>query len=122
MSNENSIKEIEDKLTNLLKKKFISKKIIIKTIEIDQSECKADIVANYISKALEKRVPFRRAIKNAISKARTSNIKGIKVQVSGRLNGAEIARTEWIREGRVPLHTISAAIDYSSIKAHVDNV
>ena len=62
---------------------------------------------------LEKRVPFRRAMKSTIERAQLENVPGIKVQISGRLNGAEIARTEWLREGRVPLQTLRADIDYS---------
>jgi len=70
-------------------------------------------VAEQIVKKLENRYPFKRAMKEAIRQAQASGIEGIKIQVSGRLNGAEIARTEWKREGRVPLHTIRAKIGYS---------
>jgi ribosomal protein S3 len=67
---------------------------------------------------LEKRVAFRKAIKKAIGRAQAAKVLGIKVQVSGRLNGAEMARTEWIREGRVPLQTLRADIDYATREAH----
>jgi small subunit ribosomal protein S3 len=69
--------------------------------------------ALYIAQQLERRVSFRRVVRQAIQRAQRAEVKGIKVQVSGRLNGAEIARTEWVREGRVPLHTLRADIDYS---------
>jgi small subunit ribosomal protein S3 len=67
---------------------------------------------------LEKRVAFRRAIREALLRAQKQNVKGIKIQVSGRLNGAEMARTEWIREGRVPLQTLRADIDYATKEAN----
>jgi small subunit ribosomal protein S3 len=70
------------------------------------------LIAKYIAEQLEKRIPFRRAVKQTIKKVQRTSIKGIKVQVSGRLNGAEIARSEWKRDGKVPLHTLKARIDY----------
>lgn len=66
---------------------------------------------------MEKRIAFRRATRQAIQKAQRANVQGIKVQVSGRLNGAEIARSEWVREGRVPLQTLRADIDYATKEA-----
>jgi small subunit ribosomal protein S3 len=73
----------------------------------------ATLIARFIAEQLEKRTPFRRAVKLAIKKVQRTDIKGIKVQVSGRLNGIEIARSEWKRDGRVPLHTLRAKIDYT---------
>jgi small subunit ribosomal protein S3 len=73
----------------------------------------AELLAETLMEQLESRVPFRRAMKNIAERAKNANAKGIKVQVGGRLNGAEIARTEWLREGRVPLQTLRADIDYS---------
>jgi len=70
------------------------------------------LIAKFIAEQLEKRTPFRRAVKQTIKKVQRTSIKGIKVQVSGRLNGAEIARSEWKRDGKVPLHTLKARIDY----------
>jgi len=70
-------------------------------------------MAEYIAQQLERRVSFRRVVRQAIQRAQKAGIQGIKIQVSGRLNGAEIARTEWTREGRVPLHTLRADIDYA---------
>jgi ribosomal protein S3 len=72
----------------------------------------ATLIAKYIGEQLEKRTPFRRAVKQAIKKVQRTEIKGIKIEVSGRLNGVEIARSEWKRDGRVPLHTLRAKIDY----------
>jgi small subunit ribosomal protein S3 len=72
----------------------------------------ATLIAKYIGEQLEKRIPFRRAIKQTIKKVQRTSMKGIKIQVSGRLNGVEIARSEWKRDGRVPLHTLRAKIDY----------
>ena len=72
----------------------------------------ATLIAKYIAEQLEKRTPFRRAVKQTIKKVQRTEMKGIKVQVSGRLNGIEIARSEWKRDGRVPLHTLRAKIDY----------
>ncbi len=77
----------------------------------------AVLIAKYIGEQLEKRVPFRRAIKQTIKKVQKTEMKGIKIQVSGRLNGVEIARSEWKRDGRVPLHTLRARIDYTHQRA-----
>lgn len=85
--------------------------------EIDKPDLEATIVAEGIASQLEKRVMFRRAMKRAVQNTMRAGAKGIKVEVSGRLGGAEIARTEWYREGRVPLHTLRADIDYSIIRA-----
>lgn len=105
----------------LLKKiqKITSKntKIIFNIIEIKDVDINASLLNDYIVELLEKRTPFRRAVKKALERAKFAKVKGIKIQVSGRLNGAEMARTEWIRHGRVPLQTISANIDYSSKEA-----
>ena len=77
----------------------------------------ATLIAKFIADQLEKRIPFRRAVKQTIKKVQRSNMKGIKVQVSGRLNGIDIARSEWKRDGRVPLHTLRAKIDYAYERA-----
>ncbi len=81
-------------------------------------ELNAKLVADSIASQLERRVMFRRAMKKAVQNAMKLGAKGIKVEVSGRLGGAEIARSEWYREGRVPLHTLRADIDYSTAEAH----
>ena len=85
--------------------------------EVRKPELDAKLVAESIASQLERRVMFRRAMKRAVQNAMKSGAKGIKVAVGGRLGGAEIARTEWYREGRVPLHTFRADIDYASERA-----
>jgi small subunit ribosomal protein S3 len=77
----------------------------------------ATLIAKYIGEQLEKRTPFRRAVKQTIKKVQRTDIKGIKVQVSGRLNGIDIARSEWKRDGKVPLHTLKAKLDYTHQRA-----
>tara|TARA_R110000868_G_scaffold35134_1_gene126087 strand:- start:28668 stop:29351 length:684 start_codon:yes stop_codon:yes gene_type:complete len=86
--------------------------------EIKKPELHAQLVAETIAQQLEKRVMFRRAMKRAVSTAMRMGAKGIKVCVAGRLGGAEIARSEWYREGRVPLHTFRADIDYGVAEAN----
>ncbi|EGN76160.1 30S ribosomal protein S3 [Aliidiomarina shirensis] len=85
--------------------------------EVRKPELDAQLVAENIAGQLERRVMFRRAMKRAVQNAMRLGAKGIKVEVSGRLGGAEIARTEWYREGRVPLHTLRADIDYATAEA-----
>lgn len=86
--------------------------------EIRKPELDANLVAESICQQLEKRIMFRRAMKRAVQNSMRLGAKGVKVMVSGRLNGAEIARTEWYREGRVPLHTLRADVDYGLAEAH----
>ncbi|WP_422136688.1 30S ribosomal protein S3 [Endozoicomonas sp. ALD040] len=85
--------------------------------EVRKPELDAMLVAQSIAGQLERRVMFRRAMKRSVQNAMRLGAKGIKVQISGRLGGAEIARTEWYREGRVPLHTLRADIDYATYEA-----
>ncbi len=85
--------------------------------EIRKPELDATLVAESICQQLEKRIMFRRAMKRAVQNSMRLGAKGVKVMVAGRLNGAEIARTEWYREGRVPLHTLRADIDYGFAEA-----
>lgn len=85
--------------------------------EIKKPELDSKLVAESIAQQLEKRIQFRRAMKRAVGNAMRLGAEGIKVNVSGRLNGAEIARAEWYREGRVPLHTLRADIDYATYEA-----
>ena len=89
----------------------------ISVSEIRKPELDAKLVAEGIAQQLEKRVMFRRAMKRAVGNAMRLGAQGIKVCVSGRLNGADIARTEWYREGRVPLHTLRADVDYGLAEA-----
>lgn len=90
-----------------------NRQIRINVIEVSRVDADAGLIAEYIAQQLERRVSFRRVVRQAIQRAQRAEVQGIKVQVSGRLNGAEIARTEWTREGRVPLHTLRADIDYA---------
>ncbi|MBY8966704.1 30S ribosomal protein S3 [Algiphilus sp.] len=86
--------------------------------EIRKPELDAYLIAESVAQQLERRIMFRRAMKRSVQNAMRIGAGGIKIQVSGRLNGAEIARTEWYREGRVPLHTLRANIDYGLAEAH----
>lgn len=90
----------------------------ISVVEIRKPELEAQLVAESIAQQLERRIMFRRAMKRSVQNAMRLGALGIKVNVAGRLNGAEIARTEWYREGRVPLHTLRADIDYGFAEAH----
>jgi small subunit ribosomal protein S3 len=89
------------------------RQIRINVIEVAKIDADAALIAESIGEQLARRVSFRRVVRQAIQRAQRAEVKGIKIQVSGRLNGAEIARTEWTREGRVPLHTLRADIDYA---------
>lgn len=98
--------------------KMLGKDVAINIKEEKRPQASAQLVAENIATQLERRVAFRRAMKKAIQGALKSGAKGIKVQVAGRLGGAEMARTEWYLEGRVPLHTLRAKIDYGFAQAH----
>lgn len=102
---------------NITKKLNNNQKIRINIIEVTEPDREAKLLSQWIAQQLEKRVAFRRALRQGIQKAQKANIDGIKIQISGRLNGAEIARKEWVREGRVPLQTLKANIDYSYTRA-----
>ena len=107
-----------DKLKEDLSKVLHNNKHLrINVSELIKADSDASLIAEFIAQQLEKRVAFRRATRQAIQKAQRLNVQGIKVQVSGRLNGAEIARSEWVREGRVPLQTLRADIDYATKRA-----
>ena len=97
--------------------KFMGVPVRVNIEEIRKPELDSTLVAESIAQQLEKRVMFRRAMKRAVSNANRLGAKGIKICVSGRLGGAEIARCEWVREGRVPLHTFRANIDYGVAEA-----
>ena len=86
--------------------------------EIKRPEIDATLMAENIANQLERRIAYRRAIKRAMASAMRMNIAGCKIMVGGRLNGAEISRSEWVREGRVRLHTFKADIDYGVAEAH----
>lgn len=88
-------------------------KLAISIVKLANPNTSAGFLSDFLVEQLEKRIPFRRAMKSAIQRAQRAQIKGIKIQVSGRLNGAEIARSEWLRKGQVPLQTLRADVDYS---------
>ena len=91
--------------------------VAVDVIEVKRPELDANLVAQSIAEQLEGRVAFRRAMRKAVQSARKAGAKGIRIQCSGRLNGAEMGRREWYREGRVPLHTLRAVIDYGQSTA-----
>lgn len=94
--------------------KLTGKEVWVEVEEIKRPDLDAKIVADSIAKQLERRIPFRRAMKKAMQASLDAGALGIKIQVSGRLGGAEIARTEWYKEGSTPLHTLRADIDYAT--------
>ena len=98
--------------------KMISGDVNINIVEVKKPELDSQLVADNIAQQLEKRVAFRRAMKRAVQSAMRLGAGGIRVNCSGRLGGAEIARTEWYREGRVPLHTLRADVDYGVSRAN----
>ncbi|MBZ7987396.1 30S ribosomal protein S3 [Campylobacter canadensis] len=98
--------------------KIINKEVNLNIKEERKANASAQLAAESVATQLEKRVAFRRAMKKVIQNAQKAGAKGIKVSVSGRLGGAEMARTEWYLEGRVPLHTLRARIDYGFAEAH----
>jgi small subunit ribosomal protein S3 len=108
------IEKLKEDLSKVI---HAGKHLRINVSELLKADSDASLIAEFIAQQLEKRVAFRRATRQAIQKAQRLNVQGIKVQVSGRLNGAEIARSEWVREGRVPLQTLRADIDYATKRA-----
>jgi small subunit ribosomal protein S3 len=98
--------------------KISNKKVQIKIKEIKKPEGNAQIIAQNVAKQLQSRGSFRRVMKMAVSKAMQSGVQGVKIKCSGRLGGAEIARSEWMKEGRVPLHTLRSDIDYGVATAN----
>lgn len=108
---------IEALRTGLQKELGGNRQIRINVVEVQRVDADAFLIGEYIAQQLERRVSFRRVVRQAIQRAQRAGVQGIKIQVSGRLNGAEIARTEWTREGRVPLHTLRANIDYAYVTA-----
>jgi len=107
--------DIEKLKTNL--QKLIGKSIAVNIKEEKKANTSAQLVAENVATQLERRIAFRRAMKKVMQNAQRSGAKGIKVAVAGRLGGAEMARTEWYLEGRVPLHTLRAKIDYGFAEA-----
>ncbi|MGD0719553.1 MAG: 30S ribosomal protein S3 [Roseiarcus sp.] len=106
-----------DKLRKLVAK-LTDSEVAINIVEVRKPEVDATLVADSIAQQLERRVAFRRAMKRAVQSAMRLGAEGIRINCSGRLGGAEIARLEWYREGRVPLHTLRADVDYGVATAH----
>lgn len=96
---------------------YINKQVILNVVEVARINADAQLVSEAIAQQLEKRVAFRRAMKQAMQRTMRSGAQGIKVMVSGRLGGAEIARSEWAKEGRIPLQTLRADVDYGFAEA-----
>lgn len=107
--------EIEKLRKELLK--VTKKDVVVEVKEIRRPEIDAQLVAENVAQQLERRIAFRRAMKKSVSSALKSGAKGIRIATAGRLGGAEMARREWYREGRVPLHTLRADIDYGFAQA-----
>lgn len=109
---------IQNLLKNIKKLLPVDRQVTINIQEVEKVNLNASLLADLVVKQLEERVAFRRAMREALQAAQEDNIRGIKIEISGRLNGAEIARSEWIREGRVPLQTLRADIEYCVKEAH----
>jgi len=92
-------------------------KVTVDLVQIDEPNKNANIIADYVCDQLSKRVAFKRIMREVIKRAQAENVHGLKIQISGRLNGAEMARSEWLKEGRMPLQTLRADIDYASKKS-----
>ena len=107
-----------DRLKEDLQKMISGKQISLEIKEVRRAELDANLVAQNVALQLEKRISFRRAMKKTVLSSLRFGALGIKIRVSGRLGGAEIARSEWYREGRVPLHTLRADIDYGTARAN----
>jgi len=95
-----------------------NRQLTINVKEVENLSTNAPLIAELVAQQIEDRVPFRRAVREALQCMQDDKVNGIKVQVSGRLNGAEIARREWARDGRVPLQTLRADIDYATNEAN----
>ena len=98
--------------------KITDKDVQINIFEVKRPELDAQIVAANIARQIEGKIAYRRAVKMAIQSTMRSGAEGVKIQISGRLNGAEMARSEMFKEGRTPLHTLRADIDYALVEAH----
>jgi small subunit ribosomal protein S3 len=98
-------------------KKLTGKEIWIEVDEVKRPDLDAKLIADGIAKQIERRIPFRRVLKKAMQSSMDAGAAGVKVQISGRIGGAEIARTEWYKEGRIPLHTLRVDIDYATGRA-----
>lgn len=106
-----------DALRGEIKKLVKNDQVVVNIFEVRRPDLNAQLVAKSIAQQIESRVSFKRAMKKALQNAEKAGARGIKIMCSGRLNGAEIARSEQMREGQIPLHTLRADIDYASIQA-----
>ncbi|MCQ2739367.1 MAG: 30S ribosomal protein S3 [bacterium] len=106
------IDELKDEVS-----KYLGKPVIINVVEVARVDLSALLVAESVAQQLEKRIAFRRAMKQAMQRTMRAGAQGIKIMVSGRLGGAEIARSEWAKEGRIPLQTLRADVDYGFTEA-----
>ena len=111
-SQQKQVIPIIEEIRNDLERKY-NLNIFFKIIQVPKRHTEAVVLADWITEKLTRREPFRRVLRQSIQRAKAMGALGVKVQISGRLNGAEIARTEWVRSGRIPLHTLRADIDYS---------
>ncbi len=111
------IEKVRKDLNIMLNKTDKLKKVYIRIIHVPKQNAESIMLADWVVERLQKREPFRRVLRQALQRAQRLGLKGVKVQISGRLNGAEIARTEWGRKGRIPLHTLRADISYCHSKA-----
>jgi small subunit ribosomal protein S3 len=107
------LNNLQTRLNNSFSSPRPNIKLAISIVKLANPNTSAGFLSDFLVEQLEKRIPFRRAMKSAVQRAQRAQIKGIKIQVSGRLNGAEIARSEWLRKGQVPLQTLRANVDYS---------
>ena len=98
-------------------KKLVKQDLTVSIKEIKRPELEVQLIADGIAQQIERRVAFRRVMKRTLQNTMKFNVAGLKIMVSGRLNGADMARTEWVRDGRVPLHTLKADIDYATTEA-----
>nr|YP_009057854.1 ribosomal protein S3 [Nephroselmis astigmatica]AID67732.1 ribosomal protein S3 [Nephroselmis astigmatica] len=110
-SNGKGLQEIRQQIDHLLGG---ARPISLRVIEVEKPDTSAKLIGDFVAEQLEKRIPYRRAVRQAVQRAKSNQVGGIKIQVAGRLNGAEIARIDWQRAGRVPLQTLRADIDYCS--------
>jgi len=114
-----NLKQIVEKKLSAIKKSDAKREIKIEIREIKNSWLSASLVAQWAGQQIEKRVPFRQVLKRSIERVmENKEAKGIRIELNGRLNGVEIARKEWLRQGRLPRNTIRADIDYSQAEAH----
>jgi small subunit ribosomal protein S3 len=110
------IEQVKEQIARLIKKN--SEDVVLNVTEVRKAEADSQLIAESIANQLERRISYRRAMKKAIQQAMKFGVKGIKVRCSGRLGGAEIARTDKYSEGSIPLHTLRADIDFGFAEAH----